>query len=79
LGSQPGQKVHETPSQPTTKQGGTQLSPQATREAEISRIAVPGQPGQKDLQAIILMGKQLGMLAHACHHSHGEKRKVGGS
>jgi hypothetical protein len=43
------QEVHESPSQSTAGGGGADLSFQATWEAEIRRITVLGQPGQKSL------------------------------
>jgi hypothetical protein len=38
------EKVHETLSQPIDRHGARGLSFQATLEAEIRRIVVPGQP-----------------------------------
>jgi hypothetical protein len=35
------------PSQPITRCGGLFLSSQTTRDAEIERITIPGQPRQK--------------------------------
>jgi hypothetical protein len=46
---QPRQKVLETLFQPIAGHSGMHLSSQATREAEIRRIAVPGKLRQKSL------------------------------
>jgi hypothetical protein len=52
-------KTHEIPppSQPIAGHNGTQLTSQATQEAENQRIAVLGQPKQKGLQDPISMEK----------------------
>jgi hypothetical protein len=47
-------------------------------EAEIGKMMVSGQPGQKSFQDATSMGKKLGMVAHACHPSEGGKHKIGG-
>jgi hypothetical protein len=46
------------------------------REAETGKIAVPGQPGQKQLRPI--QWKKLAVVVCACHLSYG-KYKIGGS
>jgi hypothetical protein len=50
----------------------------ATWKAEIGRIVIPGQLGQKSLRDSISMEKKLGMVVNACHLSYGEKLKIGG-
>jgi hypothetical protein len=47
----------------------------ATWEAEIRRITVRGQLGQK-VRDPLLNGKKLGMVVHACHPRDGRKLKI---
>jgi hypothetical protein len=47
------------------------------REAEIGRIAVPGQPRHNEIPTST--ENKLGMMAHTCHLSIGGKPKIGGS
>jgi hypothetical protein len=42
---------------------------QATGEADIGSFTVPVQPGQKCSQDVNLNGKNLDVVAHACHPS----------
>jgi hypothetical protein len=50
----------------------------ATWEAEIGKIRVSGQPGQKSFQDLISKEKA-GYAACTCHPSSGGKHKVGRS
>jgi hypothetical protein len=47
----------------------------ATQKAEIRRLEVPGQLGQKKNH---LSRKKLGMVECACHPSDSRKSKIGG-
>jgi hypothetical protein len=51
------------------------LSPQATEEAEIGRIVVPGQPMPKSSRNPIAMEKKLDMVAPAIHPIYRGKHK----
>jgi hypothetical protein len=51
------------------------LSFQATGEAEIGRIEVPGQPRGKKLMRSYLNRKKLGMVVCTCHPSYMESIK----
>jgi hypothetical protein len=47
-------------------------------KAEIGRIILPKQAGQKSLQDPHLNEKRLGVVACPCHPSHGGKPEIGG-
>jgi hypothetical protein len=49
------------------------------QEAEMGRIAVPGQPEQKSLQDLISTEKIAGIVAYICHPSDSGKHKIRGS
>jgi hypothetical protein len=49
----------------------------ATWEADIKKIAVPGQPHKKFAKCH-LNGKNVGQVACTYHPSYGEKLKIGG-
>jgi hypothetical protein len=51
----------------------------ATWEAEIRRILVQSQPGQKMFARPHLNGKKLGMMTCACHPGDRGRHKIGGS
>jgi hypothetical protein len=55
------------------------LLSQATQEAEIRRITVPGQPCGKKFVRSHLNSKKLDMVAGFCHPSDGRKHQIGGS
>jgi hypothetical protein len=59
------------------------LSSQATQEAKIRGIVVPGQSQSKKKKTFFMRSssqwEKLGMVAHACHPSNGGKHKIGGS
>jgi hypothetical protein len=63
------QGVHETSSQSIAGHSGVHLSPQATLEAEIGRVMIQSQSGQKKFARPHLNGKMLGMVVHACQPS----------
>jgi hypothetical protein len=55
-------KMCETLSQPIARCGDVYMSSQVIWEAEIGRIIVPGQPGQKKNKKQDPNGKKLGMV-----------------
>jgi hypothetical protein len=54
------QKLVRTPFQPIAGYGDTLLSPQASWEAEIEGIAVPGQSGQRKFMRLPTQGEKTG-------------------
>jgi hypothetical protein len=54
------------------------LSSKATREAEIDRTVVPGQP-EKNVCENASQWKKLGMVVCACHPSYYRNHKIGRS
>jgi hypothetical protein len=72
---QPGEVVHKTPSQPICESSGSHLSSQLCRR--LGKIIVPGQL-RKKLVRPHLNRKKLGVVAHICHPSDGERCEIGG-
>jgi hypothetical protein len=64
-------------SQPLAGYNGMYLLPQAIWEAEMGKIAVLGQPGQKGLQNPNTMGEKVRRGGIHCHPSDDEKLKIG--
>jgi hypothetical protein len=72
-----GKKFTRPPSQSIAGHCGAHLSFQATWKAEIRRINVPGQTGQKFVRPY-LSGKKLDMVPYPCHPWNSGKHKIGG-
>jgi hypothetical protein len=70
------QKNHETPSQSRAEHWDTPVT-SATQEAEIGKIMIPGQPGQK-VHETLFQQKKLGVVVCAFHLSYRGKHKIGG-
>jgi hypothetical protein len=65
------------PCQPTSGCSGVWLSSHTIQEAEIRRITVPIQPGQKIFVRSHLKGKNLNVVLPACYPHYGRECKMG--
>jgi hypothetical protein len=71
-------KLMRPPSQQIARHSGLYLSSQATQEAAVGRITVPGQPRQKKFSRLHLSRKNAVCAVCAYHPSYSGKYKIEG-